>query len=149
MTSSWFAPASSAAGQQAQSALLLEVQGADRGGWDAAEAAAEIRDSGADRGFGQHTQAERQRRGADIVPALELESGGDRLQVGLAELAMRRPARRAQPARSAPAARSRSSTGWPGQRVANLGQEAEILAIAEHASRRAKPPSGLRDTHKQ
>jgi len=49
-----------ATGQEAEGALLLEVQGADRGGGDAAEAAAEIRDGGADRRLGQYPQAERQ-----------------------------------------------------------------------------------------
>src|SRR5690242_16577518 len=71
----------SAAGQQAEGALLLEVQGAAGGGGDAAEAAAEVRDRGADRRLGQHPQAERQRRRADVVAALELQRGGDRLEV--------------------------------------------------------------------
>src|SRR5437867_12006651 len=83
--------ARSAAGQQAEGALLLEVQGAARGGGDAAEAAAEIRDRGADRRLGQHPQAERQRRRADVVTALKLQRGGDRLEVRVAELPVRRP----------------------------------------------------------
>ena len=82
---------SSAAGQEAQGAFLFEVERAARGGGDAAEAAAEIRDGGPDRRLGQHPQAERQRRGADVVPALEFERDGDRLQVRLAELPVRRP----------------------------------------------------------
>ncbi len=38
----------SAAGQEAQGAFLLEVEGAAGGGGDAAEAAAEVRDGGPD-----------------------------------------------------------------------------------------------------
>ncbi|MGH3184852.1 MAG: cation diffusion facilitator family transporter, partial [Streptosporangiaceae bacterium] len=51
---------SSAAGEQAQGAFLLEVEGPAWGGGDAAEPAAEIRDGGPDRGLGEHPQAERQ-----------------------------------------------------------------------------------------
>src|SRR5436305_6097679 len=80
----------SAAGQEAEGALLLEVQGTARAGGDAAEAAAEIRDGGADRRLGEHPQTERQRRRADVIPALELERGRDRLEVRLAELPVRR-----------------------------------------------------------
>ena len=50
----------SAAGQEAQGTFLFEVEGAARGGGDAAEAAAEVRDGGPDRRLGQHPQAERQ-----------------------------------------------------------------------------------------
>src|SRR5208282_4178161 len=114
-----------AAGQQAQGALLLEVEGPARGGGDAAEPAAEIRDGGPDRRLGEHPQAERQRRGADVVAALEFERGGHGLQVRLAELPVRRTGR---------AVRKSSR-----QLVADLRQEAEILAVAEHASRRAEP----------
>src|SRR5436305_6307949 len=123
----------SAAGQQAEGALLLEVQGAPGGGGDAAEAAAEVRDRGADRRLGQHPQAERQRRRADVVAALELQRGGDRLEVRLTELPVRWPVRR--------------YLRRPRQGIADLRQEAEILAVAEHASRRAEPPGGLRDAH--
>src|SRR5438477_3711155 len=83
----------SAAGQQAEGALLLEVQGAAGGGGDAAKAAAEVRDRGADRRLGQHPQAERQRRRADVVAAPELQRGGDRLEVRLTELPVRWPVR--------------------------------------------------------
>src|SRR5260370_41742733 len=62
---------SSAPGQQAQGAFLLEVEGAARGGGNAAEAAAEVSDGRPDRRLRQHPPAARQRRGADVVPALE------------------------------------------------------------------------------
>jgi len=120
----------SAAGEQAEGAFLFEVQRPARGGGDAAEAAAEVGDGRPYRRLGQYPQAERQGRRADVVPALEFQRGRRGLQVRLAELPVRRPAR--------PRA---------GQGVADPGQEAEILAVAEHASRGSQPPGGLRDAH--
>ena len=125
---------SSAAGEQAEGAFLLEVEGAARGGGDAAEPAAQVRDRGADRRLGQHPQAERQRGGADVVAALELERRRDRLQVRLTELPVRRPAaprappcsrpspamppprqpRRARPAAAAPAGPGPATGRGPG-----------------------------------
>src|SRR5271165_606465 len=125
----------SAAGQQAEGAFLFEVEGPAWGSGDAAEPAAEIRDGGPDRWFGEHPQAERQRRWTDVVTALEFERGGHGLQVRLAKLPVRWTER---------AVRNRAH---PRELVADLRQEAEILAVAEHASRRAEPPGGLRDTH--
>ncbi len=81
----------SASRQQAQGAFFFEVEGPAWGGGDAAKSAAEIRDGGPDGRLGEHPQAERQRRGTDIVTALEFERGCHGLQVRLAELPVRRP----------------------------------------------------------
>src|SRR5690242_11795045 len=78
--------ACSAAGEEAQGAFLLEVEGPARGGRDPAEASAEVGHGRPDLRFGQDTEAEGQRSRADVVPALQFERGGDRLQVGLGEL---------------------------------------------------------------
>ena len=39
--------------------------------------------------------------------------------------------------------------GPEGHLVADRGEQAEILAVAEHAGRRAEPPGGLRDSHER
>ena len=85
---------SSAAAEQTQGALLLEVEGAAGGGRDAPEATAEIRYGCPHRRFGQHPQPEGQGRRADVIPPLELQRGGDRLQISLTELPVRRPVSR-------------------------------------------------------
>src|SRR5689334_11402788 len=89
----WFRiRACSAAGEEAQGAFLLEVQGPARSGRDPAEAPAEVGYGRPDLWFGQDTEAEGQGSRADVVPALQLERGSDRLQIGLDELPVCRPA---------------------------------------------------------
>src|SRR5690242_19563908 len=86
----------SAVGEEAQGAFLLEVEGAPRCGRDPAEAAAKVSHGRPDLRFGQHAEAERQGSRADVISALKLERGGDRLQIGLGELPVCRPPRRAR-----------------------------------------------------
>jgi cation diffusion facilitator family transporter len=151
------------AGQQAQSALLLEVQCPARRGRDAAQPPAQIGDGHPHRRLGQHPQAERQRRGADVVTPLEIQRGRHRLQVRLAELPVRRPRPRCprprcprprchpspRPPRSSARCSRPSAKGPRPDRelIPDLWQQPQFLAIAEHASRRSQPPGGLRDAH--
>ncbi len=91
MTTGRHAGRRSAAGQQAEGTFLFEVEGPAWSGRDAADPSGEIRDGGPDRWLGQHPQAERQRRGANVVTALEFQRSRHSLQVRLAELPVRWP----------------------------------------------------------
>src|SRR5579875_65509 len=130
--------------ERAQRALLLEVERPAGRRRDAAEAAAQVRDGGAHRRLGQHPQAERQRRRADVVAPLQVQRGGDGLQVRLAELPVRQGGAGRRSALPRPAG---SRGGVPPGVAAHPGQQPQVLAVPEHPGGRAEPPRGRRDPH--
>src|SRR5580704_7567478 len=73
--------------EQAQGALLLEVQGLAGRGWDPADAPPQLGYLGPDPRITEHPQAERQFRRADVQPPLDVQAQGHRGQVVPAELA--------------------------------------------------------------
>jgi hypothetical protein len=85
--------------QEPQRSFLLEVENARGRGLDAADPPAEFGNLCTDDRFGEHAQAERQRRRGYVVTALDRQGKRDRIQVRLTELAVRyggggRPPRR-------------------------------------------------------
>jgi cation diffusion facilitator family transporter len=120
--------------QQAQRPFLFEVQ--RLGGWraDPPDPAAELGDLGPYPRFRQHPQAERQRRGADVVAPLDPQRVRHRRQVVVAE-----PAVRAGRARGSPARGRRGLT--------HRGEQAEHVAVPEHPGGRTESLCRLRDAH--
>ena len=74
--------------EEAEGALLLEIQGAARRRRDPPDPPAQLRDLGPDPGLGQHPQAEGQRGRADIQPPLQVQGQRHRGHVLITELAV-------------------------------------------------------------
>jgi hypothetical protein len=110
--------------EKPQRPLLLEVE--RPGGWrpEPAEAPGELGRVRANPWLRQHPQSERQRRRADVVAPLDVEGQGDRVQVLVGELPVRRRDWR------------RRGTGLAGCRRAKLvtdpGQQPKGLPVSEH-----------------
>jgi hypothetical protein len=101
--------------QQPQGPFLFELEGL---GWrraHPADPAPQFGDLRAHAGLGQHPQAERQRRGADVVAPLDRQRVRDRRQVVIAELAV--------------------GPGQPGRRrgPANRREQAQHVPVPEHS----------------
>jgi hypothetical protein len=122
--------------EQAEGAFLLEVQGLDGWGRDAAEAAAQLGYFGPDPLVAEHPQAERQFRWADVQPPLDVQAQGHRSQVVLTELAVSWAAGRLGPGGPP-----------PGGRLTDRRQQAEQLPVPQHSRRRSELLGGGRDTH--
>src|SRR5580704_4283965 len=167
---SWRMPArNSAALEQPQRAFLLEVQGSAGRGGDAAQPPPQVGHRGSHRRLGQHAHAERERGRTDVVAPLQFERRRHGLQILLGKHAVRRPASRnrsprprnrsPRPRNRSPRPRNRPAPGnrppprnpspapRTGRTLPDPGEQPEVLAVAEHASRRAEPPGGLRDAH--
>ena len=114
--------------QQAEGALLLEVEGLSGRGRDPADAPAELGHLGPDPRITEHPQAERQFRRADVQPPLDVQAQRHRGQVVVAELAVRRPAGRPLAVSGPPA----------GSGLADRRQQAENLAVPQHPRRRTE-----------
>jgi len=99
----------------AERALLFEIQRKRRKRPDPADPAAELGDLGADRGVGQHAQAEREGCRGDIKTLFNRQAKGDGIHVGRLVLAVR--------GRGGPA---------PGGATAGVGEQAQGFAVAEH-----------------
>ena len=113
--------------ERAQRALLLEVQRPPRCGGHVAGAPPEVGDRGADRGLGQHPQAERERGRGNVVPLLDPHRRGDGRQVLLGELPVRGPASRGP--------------------VPQRRQQPEVFPVAEHAGGHSEAFRRFRDPH--
>jgi hypothetical protein len=86
-------PGSRRKAQQPQRPLLLEVQRAGDRSADPPGPPAELGHLGSRRRIGDDFQAERERRGADVVTPLDRQRERDRVQVAIGELPVRgRPA---------------------------------------------------------
>jgi len=92
--------------------------------------AAQVGDGRPDGGLGEHAQAEGQGGRSNVVALFQAQGGGDRRQVLLGVLAVRRAA-----------------CATPGILLLAHREEAEDLTVTEHPGGHAQPCSGLRDAH--
>jgi adenosylhomocysteinase len=113
------------AAEGAEGAFFFEVQGADGGAdGDAADAPARLDNGGADTGFGQGAQREREGGGGDVEAPFDRHHELGRGQIILAELPVRGLSRPAKPR-----------------------QKTQILPISHHSRRHVESVGGLGDTH--